>query len=109
MCEMQKLVELFSKYFGSEPSEVVPIKGSASNRQYFRLKNNEHSCVGVVGTDADENKAFVTLAGHFKSADLPVPEVYAVSMDGMAYIQEDLGSTILYNMVPRDRYLHFNG
>ena len=99
MCEMQKLVELFSKYFGSEPSEVVPIKGSASNRQYFRLKNNEHSCVGVVGTDADENKAFVTLAGHFKSADLPVPEVYAVSMDGMAYIQEDLGSTILYNMV----------
>ena len=61
--------------------------------------NDEHSSVGVVGTDADENKAFVTLAKHFKSAGLPVPEVYAVSMDGMAYIQEDLGSTTLYNMV----------
>ena len=99
MCDMQILVELFSKYYGSEPSVVSPIKGSASNRQYFRLANDEHSCVGVVGTDADENKAFITLDSHFKSADLPVPEVYAVSPDGMAYIQEDLGSTILYNMV----------
>ena len=96
---MHKLIELFSKYYGSEPSVVAPIKGSASNRRYFRLMNDEHSSVGVVGTDADENKAFVTLAKHFKSAGLPVPEVYAVSMDGMAYIQEDLGSTTLYNMV----------
>ena len=96
---MQKLVELFSKYYGSEPSVVAPLKGSASNRRYFRLMNDEHSSVGVLGTDADENKAFVALAKHFKSAGLPVPEVYAVSMDGMAYIQEDLGSTTLYNMV----------
>ena len=96
---MQELKELFTKYYGSEPSSVVPLKGSASNRQYFRLMNDEHSSVGVVGTDADENKAFVTLARHFKSAGLPVPEVYAVSVDGMSYIQEDLGSTILYDMV----------
>lgn len=96
---MRILIELFSEYFGTEPSEVTPIKGSASNRQYFRLKSGEHSCVGVVGTDADENKAFVILARHFKDAGMPVPELYMVSEDGMAYIQEDLGSTILYDMV----------
>ena len=96
---MRILIELFSEYFGTEPSEVTPIKGSASNRQYFRLKSGEHSCVGVVGTDADENKAFVILARHFKDAGMPVPELYKVSEDGMAYIQEDLGSTILYDMV----------
>lgn len=96
--KMQKLVELFSIYYGSEPSNVTPIKGSASNRQYYRLTDGQHSCVGVVGIDPDENKAFVTLARHFKSAGLPVPELYAVSEDGMSYIQEDLGSTILYEM-----------
>ena len=96
---MQKLVELFSKYYGCEPSLVTPIKGSASNRQYFRLSDGEHSCVGVVGTDADENKAFVTFARHFKEAYLPVPELYAVSEDGMAYIQEDMGSVVLYDMM----------
>ncbi len=96
---MKILVELFSEYFGTEPSDVNPIKGSASNRQYYRLSNHEHSCVGVIGTDADENRAFVTLARSFKNAGLPVPELYMVSEDGMAYIQEDLGSTILYNIV----------
>ena len=93
------LRRLFTEYYGSEPSAVDPIKGSASNRQYFSLTDGERSCVGVVGTDADENKAFVTLARHFKSCGLPVPELYAVSEDGMSYIQEDLGSDILYNMV----------
>lgn len=93
------LKQLFTQYYGTEPSVVTPIKGSASNRQYFRLSNAEHSCVGVIGTDADENKAFVTLGRHFKSQGLPVPELYAVSEDGMAYIQEDLGSAILYDAI----------
>ena len=97
--EMQKLVELFSQYYGCEPSVVAPIKGSASNRQYFRLSDSEHSCVGVIGTDSDENRAFITLARHFRQAGLPVPELYAVSDDGMAYIQEDMGSTVLYDMM----------
>ena len=96
---MKILIELFCEYFGVEPSDVTPIKGSASNRRYFRLSDSEHSCVGVVGTDQDENRAFITLAGHFAAAGLPVPKLYAVSEDGMAYIQEDLGSAILYNMV----------
>lgn len=96
---MQELIRLFKEYYGTEPTSVIPLTGSASNRQYFRLSNESTSCVGVVGTDADENNAFVTLSKHFKSAGLPVPELYAVSADGMSYIQEDLGSTILYNMI----------
>ena len=31
------LKQLFTQYYGNEPSVVTPIKGSASNRQYFRL------------------------------------------------------------------------
>ena len=96
---MEILSKLFTEYFGKEPKEVSAIKGSASNRQYFRLADGEYSCIGAIGTDADENKAFLTLARHFKSAGLPVPELYAVSEDGMAYIQEDLGDTILYSML----------
>ena len=96
---MKELVELFSKYYRAVPSTVAALKGSASNRQYFRLSDSEHSCVGVIGTDSDENRAFVTLAKHFRQAGLPVPELYAVSDDGMAYIQEDMGSTVLYDMM----------
>ena len=36
------------------------------------------------------------MAAHFKSKGIPVPEVYSVSEDGMAYIQEDIGDDTLF-------------
>ena len=99
---MERLYRLFEKHYGCTPVDAVPLTGSASNRQYFRLTDGTRSCVGVVGTMTEENHAFLTMASHFRSKGLPVPEVYSVSEDGMAYIQEDLGDTILYNKVCED-------
>jgi aminoglycoside/choline kinase family phosphotransferase len=53
----------------------------------------------VIGNNLEENRAFVSLVKNFKAAGLPVPELYAVSENGMAYIQQDLGDTTLYNKV----------
>ena len=36
------------------------------------------------------------MAAHFKAKGIPVPEVYAVSEDGMTYIQEDIGDDTLF-------------
>ena len=36
------------------------------------------------------------MAAQFKSKGIPVPEVYSVSDDGMAYIQEDIGDDTLF-------------
>lgn len=96
---MQELKRIFKEYYKTDPTTVDKLTGSASNRQYYRLSDGTRTCVGVVGTDADENKAFIALARHFKSAGLPVPELYAVSEDFMSYIQEDLGSTVLYSIL----------
>ena len=96
---MKRLYDLYTCHYGHEPLEVKPIAGSASNRQYFRLSGGADSCVGVVGNNLEENRAFVSLARHFKSAGLPVPELYSVSEDEMAYIQEDLGTFILYDLM----------
>ena len=59
--------------------------------------------MGVIGTDKEENSAFVYLAGHFKAQGINVPEVYGVSEDGMAYIQEDLGSVMLLDCYAKAR------
>lgn len=99
---MKRLYSLFEGYYGCEPVDAVPMTGSASNRRYYRLSDGKHTCVGVVGTVPEENHAFLTMASHFRSVGLPVAEVYSVSTDGMAYIQEDLGDTILYNEVCED-------
>lgn len=96
---MKRLSSLYSKYFGCCPETVSAITGSASNRSYYRLVSEAGRCIGVIGTDREENNAFVTLARHFSSKGIPVPEIYSVSDDGMVYIQEDLGGISLYDLL----------
>lgn len=90
-----ELNSLYESYYGTAPETVEPIGGSASNRRYFRLSSAAGTCIGVEGVDVQENAAFVGIAGHFRGKGINVPEVYAVSEDGLAYIQEDLGSRML--------------
>ncbi len=95
---MDRLARLYKARFSEEPSSVAPITGSASNRQYFRLSGSGTSCIGVIGTDAAENSSFLSLAAHFRSKGISVPEVLAVSDDGMTYLQEDLGGDVLFDL-----------
>ena len=100
---MNELIKLYTGHFSCSPDSCVPLTGSASNRKYCRLSGGGHSCVGVVGTDARENEAFLTIAGHFRAKGINVPEIYAVSEDRMAYIQEDLGDAVLFDMLTKAR------
>ena len=93
-----KLIRLYTDFVGSAPESVTELPSSGSNRRYFRLEG-KRSIVGVIGTVAAENETFIYLARHFRERNIPVPEVYGVSADRMAYIQEDLGDTMLFNAI----------
>ena len=74
------------------------LKQQGSNRIYTReTDENGRSIIRVVGTNRDENRAFIYMARHFHALGLPVPELYWVSEDEMSYTQEDLGDTILFD------------
>jgi len=74
------------------------IKQQGSNRIYTReLDESGRSVIRVVGTNRDENRAFIYMARHFHALGLPVPEVYWVSEDEMSYTQEDLGDILLFD------------
>lgn len=100
---MNELTNLYTRHYSAAPESIVPLTGSASNRKYFRLSGGGRSCIGVVGTDARENEAFLTIARHFHAKDINVPEIYAVSEDRMSYIQEDLGNVVLFDMLTQAR------
>ena len=69
-----------------------------SNRIYTRETDaNGRSVIRVVGTNRDENRAFIYMSRHFAALGLPVPRVLWVSEDEMSYTQEDLGDTILFD------------
>lgn len=95
---MERLRLLFISVFAQEPLSILPITGSASNRQYFRILAGESSCIGVLGVDGQENQAFVHIAKHFSVKGIRVPEVLAVSEDGMAYLLSDLGKDAVFDL-----------
>ena len=94
---------LFENFTGRKPDSVEELTGSGSHRRYFRIISGEHSFIGVEGTDISENKAFCSLSRHFRSKGLNMPEVLAVSPDGMSYIQEDLGNQSLFDILESSR------
>ena len=99
---VMSLESLFEQYTGAAPVSVVPLTGSASHRRYYRLTGADgRTLIGVEGTDADENRAFLTIDRHFASKGIRVPKVLAE--DGLCYLQEDLGSTILYDALADGR------
>ena len=97
------LKPLFESYTGTALTEITELPASGSNRRYFRLKGGNITLIGAIGTNLQENHSFIYLARHFREKGLRVPAVLAVSEDGEAYIQEDLGDQVLFGMVAQGR------
>lgn len=94
----QLLIELYTMFTGQAPVNIVRIKGSGSNRHYYRLGESP-SVIGVIGENRLENNAFIYLSNHFKDAGINVPAILAVSDDEMCYLQEDLGGISLFDLI----------
>ena len=97
--------KLYADVTGAIPAVVNELPSSGSNRRYFRLSDEkgEKSLIGVLGTSIEENRAFIYMARHFAQKGVNVPEVLAVSTDGLAYVQSDLGDTLLFNEIEKGR------
>ncbi|MDR2474777.1 MAG: phosphotransferase [Bacteroidales bacterium] len=95
------LQQLYFIHTGIDAIEIEQITGSGSNRSYFRIRGKARDCIGVYGESIAENKAFIELARHFREKKLPVPLVYAVSDNGLCYLQEDLGNISLFDCICR--------
>ena len=103
--DVTTITKLYADINGIAPTKVVELPSSGSNRRYFRLSDSDggKSLIGVLGTSVEENNAFIYMARQFAEKGLPVPEVLAVSDDRMAYIQTDLGDTLLFNEIEKGR------
>ncbi len=97
----QQILRLFENWAGEKATSILPLAPSGSPRLYYRLQSESKTAIGTHGSNPKENRAFVTFSKHFKSRGLPVPEIYAVNSEENIYLQEDLGSTALYSMLPK--------
>lgn len=96
---MEKLQQLFNQHTGSVADTCYQLTPAGSPRRYYRLVAGDSSLIGAVGTSPRENRAFAAIARQMRGQGLPAPEIYAVSDDGMRYLQEDLGDTSLFGLL----------
>ena len=94
---------LYKKTFGREPETFEPLKADGSARRLFRLGGSGRSVIGAFGPDKLENRAFLSFSRHFRAERLPVPEIYAEDSPQGVYLEEDLGSTTLFEYLTAER------
>ena len=95
----EELKKLFRQYARYEAESVTRLTAAGSNRCYYRFTYSDNTVIGVEGTNADENAAFLSIGRHLRSNGLPVPEILAVSEDCMYYLLQDLGDTSLFDLL----------
>ena len=100
---MNELEILFRQHTGEKLLSKEELSASGSNRRYFRLESKNTSLIGVAGTSKEENQAFITMAKHFRTKGIPVPEFLSQTPDGLFYIQEDIGNTLLFDFIAEGR------
>ncbi|OQY02769.1 MAG: phosphotransferase enzyme family protein [Bacteroidetes bacterium 4572_117] len=103
----KSITELFAKWCGEDILTITALPESGSYRKYFRIKSKSKSVIAAHNEDRKENIAFLKFSKHFKSKNLPVPEIYAENLDENIYLQEDLGDTTLFNYVSEKRAVEF--
>ena len=99
----KKLVDLFEKWSGETAQRIIALPGSGSDREYYRIVGVNKKAIAAYNPDKKENEAFVSFSGHFKSENLPVPEIYAVKEEEGMYLLRDLGDTTLYSFLLEQR------
>lgn len=79
--------------------EMLPASGSS--RIYFRIITEKKTLIATYSSNIEENETFLYFSKHFKSKNLPVPEILAVNDDKSCYIQSDFGDTSLFDYVKK--------
>ena len=99
----QLLRSLFEEWAGEDIITVNNLPLSGSSREYFRIKGETKSAIGVFNNDYKENVAFVEFSKHFKNQGLKVPEIYNTNLEYNTYLQEDLGYETLFSIIEKNR------
>jgi aminoglycoside/choline kinase family phosphotransferase len=102
---MDILSQLFEQHFHTPAVEVTPLQGElgGSGRKIIRLSAGPSSAIGILYDVREENVAFLDFSRHFRRHGLPVPEIYGEDLSQGAYLEEDLGSTTLFEFLSKHR------
>ena len=93
---------LYRSLHASDWDLLQKIPQSGGDRVYFRIIQGGQSWIATYNRNIKENQTFIYFSNHFASKWLPVPRVLASSEDGHYYIQEDVGTDSLLDVLEKE-------
>ncbi|HEX5152059.1 MAG TPA: RNase adapter RapZ [Parafilimonas sp.] len=97
-----KIQEVCEAYLKQSPQRIEQLPRSGSDRIYFRVFYEHKTFIATYNLNVKENKTFIAFSDHFRERKLPVPEIYFLSNESTAYIQEDLGTVSLLDVLEKN-------
>ena len=94
-----EITKMFAEFFGTPPQIIQELPPSGSNRYYYRLQANTISAIATYNPDRTENDAFLYITDKLKTAGVNVPEIYDFDPVNCIYLQEDLGTEMLFDKI----------
>src|ERR1043165_8222572 len=98
------LEKLFEEHFEQKPDHIEALAVSGSDRRYYRITAGKTTAIGTYNTNVAENNTYFYFTELMRRHHINVPEVYKINKDRRAYLQQDLGSTSLFDLVIKDGY-----
>ncbi len=96
--------KLFEEHFEKKPELVESLAVSGSDRRYYRITSGKTTAIATYNTNVAENNTYFYFTELFRRHQINVPELYKISKDRRAYLQQDLGKTSLFDMVIKEGY-----
>lgn len=102
---MTAIVEkLFEEHFEKKAENIEALAVSGSDRRYFRISSGKTVAIATYNTNVAENNTYFYFTELFRKHQVNVPEVYKISKDRRAYLQQDLGKTSLFDLITKEGY-----
>lgn len=95
------IINLINSTLSENILDVVMLPASGSSRVYFRIFTEKKTFIATYNANVEENNAFFAFTKHFRNANLPVPELLAISNDKYCYLQSDFGDVSLFDYVKK--------
>ena len=105
MTTEKDLIENLLATFNSDKIiSIEKLPKSGGDRIYFRIATEAQNYIATYNINLKENNTFLYFTKHFKNIDAPVPQILAANIEGTVYIQEDLGTECLLDILETNGY-----
>ena len=97
--EKDLIENLFATFNSDKIISIEKLPKSGGDRVYFRIETEQNRYIATYNLNIKENDTFFYFSNHFKSIGAPVPHILAINTEKTIYIQEDLGTECLLDIL----------